>query len=144
MRSIIFIILISLGFTSATFSQQKQEPWNQSELLDPAILADKINQNKIDNTVIINIGPDDIIKGSIDIGPTNTPESIETLRKYLQTVSKDKEVVLYCGCCPFDRCPNVRPAFELLKQLGFKDPKLLNLETNIKKDWLDKDYPTND
>jgi hypothetical protein len=29
-------------------------------------------------------------------------------------------------------------------EMGFKNAKLLNLPKNIKTDWLDKDYPTND
>ena len=56
-------------------------------------------------------------------------------------LSRDREVVIYCGCCPFRRCPNVRPAFELLKELKFTNAKLLNLPTSLQADWTSKDYP---
>jgi hypothetical protein len=50
-------------------------------------------------------------------------------------------VIIYCGCCPFDKCPNIRPAFAALKEMGFKNARLLDLPKNIKADWLDKNYP---
>jgi hypothetical protein len=34
-------------------------------------------------------------------------------------------VVIYCGCCPLDKCPNVRPAFTLLKTMGFTNLHVL-------------------
>jgi hypothetical protein len=49
--------------------------------------------------------------------------------------------VLYCGCCPWDRCPNVKPAVDALKQMGFTKVKVLYLETNFATDWTGKDYP---
>jgi len=49
--------------------------------------------------------------------------------------------VIYCGCCPFEHCPNVRPAFQLLNEMKFTNQKLLNLSTNLKTDWIDKGYP---
>jgi rhodanese-related sulfurtransferase len=53
---------------------------------------------------------------------------------------RDREVVVYCGCCPWDRCPNVKPAVDLLKQMGFGKAKVLYLGTGFKVDWLDKGY----
>jgi hypothetical protein len=53
-------------------------------------------------------------------------------------------VVIYCGCCPFAKCPNVRPAFSTLLGMGFKNPRLLNLSHNLKADWIDKGYPLED
>jgi thiosulfate/3-mercaptopyruvate sulfurtransferase len=45
-------------------------------------------------------------------------------------------IVFYCGCCPFNHCPNVRPAFKVLKQMGFTNFKLLNLPENLKVNWI--------
>jgi rhodanese-related sulfurtransferase len=53
----------------------------------------------------------------------------------------DREVVVYCGCCPWDRCPNVKPAMEMLRGMGFSKVKALYLGTGFKVDWLDKNYP---
>jgi hypothetical protein len=112
--------------------------------MDPAVLAARITENDTKDIVIISVGPEAIIKGSVDIGPTHEPENLEKLRNYLKNIPKGKEIVIYCGCCPFVKCPNIRPAFNLLQEMGFKNAKLLNLPKNIKVDWLDKDYPTND
>ena len=51
------------------------------------------------------------------------------------------QVVIYCGGCPFSRCPNARPAFELLKELKFTKAKLLNLPTSLNENWVSKGYP---
>jgi len=121
--------------------QQNPEPWSSSQLMEPDTLASLIKNNKVGSMLILSIGPDAIIKGSVDIGPTNDSKNLKKLKNYLKKVSKEKEIVIYCGCCPFDKCPNIRPAFTALKDAGFKNSKLLNLPKNIKVDWIDKGYP---
>lgn len=140
MKKLILFVSTFLLMVSSLLAQQS-DPWTKNQLMEPAYLANLINENKANDLLILSIGPDAIIKGSIDIGPTKEKANLDKMRNYLQNVPKDKEVVIYCGCCPFVKCPNVRPAFELLKEMGFKNAKLLNLATNIKTDWLDHDYP---
>jgi len=137
--SAISIFLVS----NLLFAQSNKETWSNDQLLDNAILAQKINQKKVGNMLIVSIGPDAVIKGSVEIGPGGETKNINKLKAYLKNVSKDKEIVIYCGCCPFERCPNVRPAFKTLKEMGFKNAKLLNLSNNIKTNWIDKGYPMN-
>ncbi|NML68563.1 rhodanese-like domain-containing protein [Chryseobacterium sp. RP-3-3] len=144
MKYLLMMAFLVSSMFSQFSAQQKQDPWNDSQLMDPAFLAARITENKTKNMVIISVGPEAIIKGSVDIGPTHEPENLEKLRNYLKNIPKGKEVVIYCGCCPFVKCPNIRPAFKLLQEMGFRNVKLLNLPKNIKVDWLDKDYPTND
>lgn len=140
MKQLIFsfglLFVLSFGLNA------QQEPWQDNQLMEADVLAQKINKNQLDNTLILSIGFDDVIAGSTYIGAGRDKASIEKLEKILLGVSKDTEVVIYCGCCPFDRCPNIRPAFEAVQNLGFKNAKLLNIPDNIKVDWLDKDYPT--
>ena len=50
-------------------------------------------------------------------------------------------IVLYCGCCPWERCPNIGPAFKLLHDLGFSNVKALYIADNLGTDWVDKGYP---
>ena len=74
----------------------------------------------------------------------NTPEDKENLKKLKELLSKekkDKEIVIYCGCCPFKNCPNIRPAFSLLNSMKFTQHKLLDLPHNLKADWINYDYP---
>lgn len=123
---------------------QSKEPWTPEQLLPTATLAERINNNQTDNLLILNIGPDAVIKGSVDIGPAQEKESISKLKAYLKDVKKDKEVVIYCGCCPFSRCPNIRPAFRTLTEMGFKNARLLDIPQNIRVDWISKKYPLAD
>jgi hypothetical protein len=120
---------------------QENSPWTSKQLKDPGALAKAIQDPKAAKPVILNIGPVEQIKGAIRIGPLVVPENLATLKRELAKVPKDKEVVIYCGCCPFDRCPNIRPAFALLKELKIQNPRLLNLPVNIKQDWIGKGYP---
>ncbi|HEY4149447.1 MAG TPA: rhodanese-like domain-containing protein, partial [Chitinophagaceae bacterium] len=79
--------------------------------------------------------------GSIDIGPARDKDNLDKLKKQLLALPKDADIIIYCGCCPFEHCPNVRPAFSLLNEMQFTHHKLLNLEHNIKIDWISKGYP---
>jgi hypothetical protein len=120
---------------------QSDEPWTDKQLKDPAALAATIADSKAPQPVIFNIGPVQQIKGAIAIGPANAQTNLDKLKQRLTKLPKDKEVIIYCGCCPFSRCPNVRPAFELLKKLKFTNAKLLNLPSNLNDDWISKGYP---
>ena len=129
-------------FSSITSARpQSDNPWTEKQLKDPAILAATIADPKAPRPVIFNIGPVQQIKGAIAIGPATKPDNLEKLKLQLAKLPKDKEVIIYCGCCPFSRCPNVRPAFELLKKMKFTNAKLLNLPTSLNDDWISKGYP---
>jgi len=106
----------------------------------PSELAAMITAKK-ELPVIISIGPGTTIPGSVNVGMVNTGEGLEKLRTQLKGIEKDKKVVIYCGCCPFEHCPNVRPAVDALKGMNFTNYYLLNLPSNIKKDWINKGYP---
>ena len=120
---------------------QSDNPWTDKQLKDPAVLAAAIANPKAPRPLIFNIGPVQQIKGALAIGPANKSANLEKLKQQLAKLPKDKEVIIYCGCCPYSRCPNVRPAFELLQKLKFKNAMLLNLPGNLKDDWISKGYP---
>ena len=81
------------------------------------------------------------IPGSVYAGPGSRPEGLEALKTAVAELPHDREIVLYCGCCPFDHCPNVRPAVALLQQMGFTRVKVLHIPTNFGADWVDHGYP---
>lgn len=142
-----FSIILLFAITSSVFasnmfsSQGQQEPWTQQQLLNPADLAKTLNNPKSTLPVIYSIGMQAVIKGSIDIGPVMMPQNLNLLKEKLNKLPKNSQIVVYCGCCPFASCPNVRPAMALLKNMQFTNYKLLNLPQNIKVDWIDKGYP---
>ncbi|TAL48863.1 MAG: rhodanese-like domain-containing protein [Chitinophagaceae bacterium] len=123
--------------------QTTEDPWKQNQLMAPADLAAILNNINAAKPVIFSIGPSAYIKGSIDVGDAKEKENLKKLKEQVSKLPKDANIVLYCGCCPFDHCPNIRPAFNLLNKMKFTNHKLLNLEHNIKIDWLNKGYPRN-
>jgi hypothetical protein len=114
--------------------------WTEKQLVEPSELANTITTEK-DVPVIVSVGPGTTIPNSINVGMVNTKQGLDKLKTQLDSVSRDKKIVIYCGCCPFEHCPNVRPAIDVLKEMKFTNYYLLDLPNNIKKDWIDKGYP---
>ena len=115
--------------------------WTKNELMEPAVLASILRNPKATKPLIFNIGVVDDIKGAKNMGAASEKENLARLKKTLSKLPKNTPIVIYCGCCPFDRCPNIRPAFDALKDGGFTKGLLLNLPTNVKTDWISKGYP---
>ncbi len=74
-------------------------------------------------------------------GPGSQPAGLQLLEIRLASTKKEKLIVLYCGCCPWNRCPNVGPAYKQLRDLGFTNVKVLYLANNFGDDWVAKGYP---
>ena len=137
-------ILICLFFLCSGFiasAQSTGNPWTQDQIQDPEALANIMRTKEAQKPAIFNIGPMENIKGATFIGPAQEKANLEKLRKALASVPKDKTVIICCGCCPFKNCPNIRPAFEMLKEMKFTKPRLLNLAHNLKLNWIDPGYP---
>ena len=81
------------------------------------------------------------IPSSIYVGPASRAEGLSALKTAAAGLPRDVEVILYCGCCPYDQCPNVKPATALLKKMGFTRVKTLMIPTNFAADWIDHGYP---
>ncbi|MCC6839045.1 MAG: rhodanese-like domain-containing protein [Flavobacteriales bacterium] len=144
--SLLALAVISMiAFACQAFSSdQGQDPWTAKQLMPPAELARQINEGNGAEFHVFNIGPSGAIKGSLEIGEGRDPANIAKLQAALNKLPKDANVVVYCGCCPFKNCPNVRPAMKLLNDMQFTNGKLLDLGENLKVDWIDKGYPMAD
>ncbi len=82
------------------------------------------------------------IPGSEYIGPGSSEAALQQLRKRVDSLPRTKSIVLYCGCCPWGHCPNVKPADDALHAMGFTNVKVLYIANNFGTDWVDKGYPT--
>lgn len=82
------------------------------------------------------------IAGSTYAGPGSTEQGLDSLQHAVASSPKSRLIVLYCGCCPWDRCPNVGPAWKHLHDLGYTNVKVLYLAHNFGDDWVGKGYPT--
>jgi rhodanese-related sulfurtransferase len=98
------------------------------------------------HAAVFQVGPNVLyrgkhIPGAVYAGPASRPEGLELLKQAVGKLPRDTEIVLYCGCCPWSNCPNVKPAMALLKDMGFTHAKAMFVETNFARDWTEKGYP---
>jgi thiosulfate/3-mercaptopyruvate sulfurtransferase len=135
------ILIFFLIVVSQKSLAQNPVNWTNDQLIEPSDLSATVKANK-QLPVIFSVGPGAIIPHSKDIGMIKEAENMKKFRDQLTDLPKDTQIVVYCGCCPFEHCPNIRPAIQLLKEMKFTNYKLLDLPHNIKVDWIDKGYPT--
>jgi hypothetical protein len=139
-RAVFYVIL---AFTSFSFQQcwsQKPVNWTADQMIEPSVLANTIESNK-DVPLLYCVGPAVVIPHSINIGMTSDEKNLENFKDSISNLPRSSNIVIYCGCCPFEHCPNVRPAIALLQQMKFTNYHLLDLPHNIKADWIAKGYP---
>lgn len=125
-------------------STQEQTLGNQ-DLIQPKELA-AILQTAKEKPLVFQVGFHVLyqqahIPGSEYVNPASSVRGLQELRNRVQAIPRDKAIVLYCGCCPWSRCPNVKPAFAALRSMGFKQVKVLYIADNFGVDWVDKGYP---
>lgn len=134
-----FLILIALSCKNST--AQNPENWTSKQLTEPAALATTLKTHK-DVPVMFSVGPAALIPNSIDIGMVKDEANLAKFKAQISKLPKSANILIYCGCCPYEHCPDVRPAIALLKSMQFTNYHLLDLPHNIKTDWISKGYPT--
>jgi thiosulfate/3-mercaptopyruvate sulfurtransferase len=82
------------------------------------------------------------VPGSLYLGPARDEGGLAALEKWAGSAPRNKAVVLYCGCCPWDKCPNIRPAYAALKNMGFSQLKVVRMNQDFARDWVEKGLPT--
>ena len=122
-----------------------QDPWPHDRLMEPATLAGMLRDPAKAPEVISVVFPvlyrQKHIAGAKFAGPGSKPEGISALKRAVSPLPKSKLIVLYCGCCPMVHCPNIRPAFQTLNDLGYTNVHILDLPSNFRADWMEKGYP---
>jgi hypothetical protein len=140
-RTFQLIFILSIIISCNNSFAQNPENWTSKQLVEPATLAAILNSNQ-EVPVIFNVGPGAIIPNSIDIGMVKDEKNLANFKEQISKLPKSTNILIYCGCCPFEHCPNVRPAISVLQSMHFTNYHLLNLPHNIKTDWIAKGYPT--
>jgi hypothetical protein len=123
------------------------KPWKATDIISGEELSKLISSSSAAKPVILQVGIEALyreahIPDAIFAGPASEPEGVALLKSKTRATPRSKEIVIYCGCCPWQDCPNIRPAFITLQQLGFKKVKLLNIPTDFHQDWINKGFPT--
>jgi rhodanese-related sulfurtransferase len=138
MKKTIAFLLLFAG-TLAAYSQTPL--WTKEQLMPTKDLAEKIKTNAKDKPIVLNVGPMELIKTAVDVGRATSVTGIEKIKSTVAMENKNRVVVVYCGCCSYASCPNIKPAYDALISAGFKNAKVLELPVGIKPDWVAKGYP---
>ena len=141
--ALFFVIAASLVSTQSSAQWSSIAP---GRLINPEDLV-KLLQSSREKPLMLQVGSHMLfaqahIPGSEYVGSANSEAGLQQLRKRVESLPKNKFIVLYCGCCPWSHCPNVKPADDTLHTLGFTNVKVLYISDNFGANWVDKGYPT--
>jgi thiosulfate/3-mercaptopyruvate sulfurtransferase len=146
LRYAVTAILAVASALAMTASAQKapSNPWTAAQVTQPSVLAATLSKGA--KPVILQVGFQVLyrskhIPGSVYAGPASSPEGLQALKNAASKLPKNAEIYIYCGCCPIDKCPNIRPAFATLKAMGFTHLHVVMLQTSFGKDWVAQGYP---
>ena len=108
----------------------------QAQLIQPEELNRMLHAGGAEKPLMLQVGSRVLfdqahIAGSEYAGPGSQPAGLQQLQNRVAPLARKTLIVLYCGCCPWNRCPNVAPAFRLLQRLGFTRVKVLYLADNF-------------
>ena len=140
----ITLSLLTLLFSLHGLGQASSIP--SRRLMNPEDLV-KLLQSGKEKPLMLQVGSRMLfleahIPGSAYAGAAASAAGLEQLRTRVAPLPRSKFIVLYCGCCPWDHCPNVKPADDALHALGFTNVKVLYIANNFGTDWVDKGYPS--
>ena len=133
--------------SGAANQEKAAEPWKDGQVLHAADLARQIGNPKDGSApTIVYVGFRTLFEGghipaASFHGTASKEEGLAELKKWLAGLPRSRNLVIYCGCCPFDRCPNIRPAYAALHEMRFTHVRILVLPTSFAADWVEKGYP---
>ena len=144
--------LIAVVGTAVQCRAQFSEPGGsalsipESDRMQPAALAKLLGGQAADKPLVLQVGSRLMfeqahIPGSAYAGAGSQATGLQMLEGKVASAGKNKLIVIYCGCCPWTRCPNVAPAYKHLHQLGFTNVKVLYIPNNFGDDWVGKGFP---
>jgi hypothetical protein len=121
------------------------EPWTSAQVVQPGALAHELDDKNGAAPTVAYVGFHTLfagghIPGAAFQGPASTEKGLANLKKWADGLPRTANLVIYCGCCPFEKCPNVRPAFTALSGMGFKKLRVLVLPTSLVEDWVNKGF----
>jgi thiosulfate/3-mercaptopyruvate sulfurtransferase len=141
----VFAVLGTVPFVIArSWPQNSPEPWTIGQTVQPADLAKELAGKSAPTVLFVgferlyNAGR---IQGAQFHGAGNNADGLAAIRKWAEPLPRSTNLVIYCGCCPIGKCPNIRPAYALLHDMGFTKFRVLILPTSFAVDWVGHDLP---
>ena len=126
---------------------QAPEPWSSLQTVLPEGLAKELgSSDRAKRPTVVCVGFRTLyegahIPGAFFHGAASTPQGITDLKRWAESMPRSANVVIYCGCCPLQHCPNLNPAFTAMRDMGFTNLRVLLLPNDFNTDWIEKGYP---
>jgi len=147
-RNTLAVVLIG-SFSAALFLGQARGQATSlpsSHVMNPEELLKVLQSANGEKPLMLQVGSYVLyeqahIPGSEYVGPATSEAGLQQLRRRVESLPRTKFIILYCGCCPWSHCPNVKPADDALHAMGFTNVKVLYLANNFGTDWVEKGYP---
>ena len=134
-----------IAFASPVSLHADSDPWTKTQTVQPANLAKELSDSKTAPTVVFvgfkRLYTSGHIKGAQYHGTAGSEDGLKALTVWAAGIPRATNLVIYCGCCPMEKCPNIRPAFKALQGLGFKNLRVLLLPQDFATDWVGKGLP---
>jgi len=135
-----------IGSSLARAQAPKTEPWTAAQALQPGDLVKELRGATANRPTVVCTGVRALyraghVPGASFHGPAGSSEGLADLKQWAEPLPRSTNLVLYCGCCPFDVCPNVRPAFTTLRDMGFTRLRVVIMPKNFATDWVGNNYP---
>ena len=142
----VFVALAAACAGGSPESSTSGWPWGTDSVTPAEFAAELASAAGADKPVVVCTAPPFLyrvghIPGSVLHGPASSPEGLDSLVKWAETLPRTANVVIYCGCCPLAYCPNLSPAYKAMKGLGFTRVRVLLIQDSFKADWVDSGYP---
>ena len=141
--AVFFLLVVAL--IPLALAQNTPDPWTVSQSIQPGDLLKELSDPKTAPTVLFvgfhRLYAAGHIKGAQYHGTGGSAEGMAQTKSWAESQPRSTNLVIYCGCCPMERCPNLRPAFTALRDLGFTKVHVLVLPTSFEVDWAEKGFP---
>jgi hypothetical protein len=158
-------MILAAGYFSAPLTGARQsmiaaspvtssDPWSASQTIEPSGLVKELGISKgepsesksASKPIVVCVGFRPLymgahVPGAVFHGAAQSEQGLADLKRWAQGLPRNTNLVVYCGCCPLDHCPNLRPAFTALRDLGFAKLRVLILPHDFATDWVEKGYP---
>ena len=140
------VLVLAFLASSALGAADNSRPWAPADLISAPQLNSELPAVKAGKIILIHVGFQVMyrmghVPGSQYAGPASKPEGLAALKKLVANLPRNQDIIIYCGCCPWDDCPNIRPAFRALKEMGFSNLKILDIPERLGADWTAKGFP---
>jgi thiosulfate/3-mercaptopyruvate sulfurtransferase len=146
--AVLFAAAAAFVFSTAIRADEKKssDPWTSAQIVQAGDFVHELGEKNEMPPTVVYVGFRTLFAGGHIPGATfhgtgSTEQGLAEFKKWADALPRTTNLVIYCGCCPLEKCPNIRPAFAALREMGFKKLRVLALPTSFAADWAGKGYP---